>query len=249
MSTKIETIFHLIPLYPPSAKRMLLIVVALWCSSMCLFTVELYWRGQPCWKWFISTGWFSLGIFGSICAEKASLFSCYVLIRGVWVIGVACHWSSHRCPADVLSHMNSVLLSCFWLPLCFFFRLLNICYNFALRATGWMSGHKRKKKKKQEQPRNVIQPASQRGQGRRSAEGPQVFEVRLDSCGPWTLPGTALRNLITFHYFDGKIRQTVHLRFLLALLTSCQSMGEPHNSARSHTHTGTYTHTNTHSPE
>ncbi len=98
-----------------------------------------------------------------------------------------------------------------------------------------MSGHRREKRQ-QKQPRNVIQPASQRGQGRRSAQGPQVFEVRLDS---WTLPGTAQRNLITFHYFDGKIRQTVLLRFILVLLTSCQSTG---NFTVAHTHTHSRTH-------
>lgn len=89
------------------------------------------------------------------------------------------------------------------------------------------------------------QQVSQRGQGRQSATGPQVFEVRLDSRGPWTLPGIEQRNLITLHYFDGKIRQTLHLRFILVLLTSCQSSGKFttahwHVHALTHTHAGSY---------
>lgn len=41
------------------------------------------------------------------------------------------------------------------------FPLLNICCNFVLRATGWMSGHKRKEKKKAAETTQECHPASQ----------------------------------------------------------------------------------------
>lgn len=87
-------------------------------------------------------------------------------------------------------------------------------------------GHKRKAETTQDC--HAASPSARPGQ----AKCRRATSLWSPSWQLWTLDApwhsAAQRNLITFHYFDGKIRQTVHSRFILAPLTSRQkSTGNP----------------------
>lgn len=124
------------------------------------------------------------------------------------------------------------------------FPLLNICCNFALRATGWMSGHRRggkknvKKKRQQKQTRNVMQPASERGPGQaKCRRATSLWSAPWQLDAPWH--SAAKPDHVSLFWWENQTNGSLEVYFSAANLLS------KHRELHTHTHMHVYTHTHT----
>lgn len=130
-----------------------------------------------------------------------------------------------------------ILLTPFW-----FFPLLNICCNLALRATGWMSGHKRGKKRK-EKAAETTQECHPAIQSARPGQAKCRRATSLWSAPwqSWTLDApwhsAAKPDHVSLFWWENQTNGSLEVYFSAANLLSKHR--ELHNSARAHVHVRT----------